>query len=80
MGNADVKRNTDKLEIFIAKNFELDKLNNESLVQIIELCGMYLNLQTISNYAKEYGMSYNGVKNHREIINLFGNKYVIDNE
>lgn len=80
MENTDIQSNTDKLEIFIARKFELGQLNNESLVQIIELCGGYLNLQTISNYAKENGMSYNGVKNHRQITNLFGNKYVIDNE
>lgn len=72
--------NTNKLLNFVAKNFETGKLENDSLVQLIELCGAYLNLQTISNYAKSNNMSYNGVKNHREIIKLFNQKFVIDNE
>ena len=52
--------------------------SNDQLVQIIELLGGYLNLMTISEYAKSHNLSYNGVKNNRQIINLFGNKYVID--
>ena len=69
-----------KLLNFIAEKFETNELNNSDLVQIIELCGMYLNLQSISDYAKENRMSYNGVKNHRQIINIFNQKYVLDNE
>ena len=80
MVNVDIQRNADKLEIFIAEKFETGQINNSSLVQIIELCGGYLNLQSISDYAKDNNMSYNGVKHHRKIINLFGNKYVIDND
>lgn len=80
MQNTDIQSNTDKLEIFIAQKFESGQLNNDSLVQIIELCGAYLNLQSISAYAKENGKTYNGVKNHRTIIILFGNKFVLDNE
>jgi hypothetical protein len=64
---------------FIAEKFENNELDNSDMVQIIELCGMYLNLQTISDYAKEHNLSYNGVKNHRQIVNLFGNKYVLEN-
>ena len=55
------------------------KLDNSELVQIIELCGSFLNLQTISQYAKDHGKSYNGVKKHRNVIELFGCKLVIDN-
>jgi hypothetical protein len=68
-----------KLLNFIAEKFENNELDNADMVQIIELCGMYLNLQTISDYAKEHNLSYNGVKNHRQIVNLFGNKYVLEN-
>jgi hypothetical protein len=68
-----------KLLNFIAEKFENNELDNSDMVQIIELCGMYLNLQTISDYAKEHNLSYNGVKNHRQIVNLFGNKYVLEN-
>jgi hypothetical protein len=72
--------NTNKLLKFIAEKFEADELNNKSLVQIIELCGAYLNLQTISNYAKANGKSYNGVKKFRKTKQLFGVKFTIDNE
>ena len=56
------------------------KLENSELVQIIELCADFLNLETISNYAKNNGMSYNGVKKCRNIIIIKGIKFVIDNE
>lgn len=56
------------------------KLSNDFLVQNIELCGKYLNLTTISDYAKQHKISYNGVKKFRKIINLFNVKFVIDND
>jgi len=55
------------------------ELSNDELVQIIELAGSFLNLQTISKYAKENKLSYNGVKNNRKIIKIFDVKFVIDN-
>ena len=72
--------NTDKTCDFIEDKFLSSELDNDSLVQIIELCGSMLNLSTISNYAKENNMSYNGVKKCRCLINLFGVKLVLDNE
>ena len=72
--------NTDKLLNFVAEKFEKGELTNDSLVQLIELCGAYLNLQTISDYAKDHQMSYDGVKHHREIKEIFNQKYVIDND
>jgi hypothetical protein len=71
--------NTNKLLKFIAEKFESDEIDNESLVQIIELCGGYLNLQTIADYAKNNNLSYNGVKKCRKIKTLFNTKFVIDN-
>lgn len=56
------------------------KLSNEDLVQIIELCGSYLNLKTRSQYAKESGISYNGAKKFRQNIQIFGTTFIIDNE
>ena len=38
-------------------------VSNEFLVQLLELGADYLNLETISNYAKLNNLSYNGVKN-----------------
>ena len=56
------------------------EVSNEFLVQLIELSGNYLNLQTIPDYAKSHHKSYNGVKKTRQIITLFGVKLVADND
>ena len=72
--------NTEKLLKFVYDKFCADELHNESLVQLIALCGDLLNLKTIPNYAKEKGLSYNGVKHNRYIRVLFNVKFVIDNE
>ena len=53
-------------------------VSNEFLIQIFELSGRYLNIQTISDYAKSSNMSYNGVKKFRNVKELFGVKFVID--
>jgi hypothetical protein len=74
-----IKDNTNKLLAFVSEKFEQGELDNDSLVQLIELSGNYLNLQTISKYAKDNELSYNGVKYNREIIELFNTKFVIDN-
>lgn len=65
-----------RLDKYIYEN----DLPNEDLVQIIEVVGDYLNLKTISNYAKDGGLSYNGVKFTRKIVSLFGVKFVVDNK
>jgi len=72
--------NTDKTLNFISRKFETGQLNNSSLVQIIELCGTYLNVKSISDYAKENNLSYNGVKKCRNIEIIFNKKFVVDNE
>jgi len=72
--------NTKKTLDFIAIKFETDQLDNYSLVQIIELGFSYLNLMTISDYAKKNNLSYNGVKKCREIITIGNVKFVIDND
>lgn len=71
---------TDKLLNFIMQKFEDEELDNDSLVQIIELCGGYLNLQTISDYSKKNNISYNGVKKFRRVQKIFNVKFVIDND
>jgi len=56
------------------------KWSNAALVQLIELSGEYLNIKTIPDYCKETGLSYNGVKKCRTIVEIFGTKFVIDND
>lgn len=72
--------NTEKLLNFVAEKFQSNELENESLIQLIELCGNYLNLQTIPKYAKTKNLSYNGVKKFRKIVELFNVKFVIEND
>jgi len=68
-----------KIEEYVYKCLQKKELNNEDLVQIIERINDYLNLKTITQYAKDNNKSYNGIKNHQTIINLFGCKFVADN-
>jgi hypothetical protein len=56
------------------------ELNNDDLVQLIELTGSYLNLQTVADYAKKNNLSYNGARNFRKTIKIFGVKFIIENE
>jgi len=64
----------------LSELIETNQLNNADLVHIIEHVGSYLNLETISDYAKKNNLSYNGVKKCRKIIKLFNVKFVIDNQ
>ncbi len=75
-----IKEKNEKLKAFIFQKFQDGELDNDTLVQLIAQAGNYLNLQTISDYAKTHKMSYNGVKNNRTIITLFNVSFVIDNE
>lgn len=56
------------------------QFTNEQLVQLIELAGSYLNLQTIPNYIKTNKITYNGVKKCRNVKTILGVKFVIDND
>lgn len=67
----------------IIRNIDLgmsnNMLSNNDLINIIETSGSYLNLMTISDYAKENNISYNGAKHFREHLELFGVKFIVDN-
>jgi len=80
MNQSKTTKNTDKLCELIYNEMQKGYLNNASLVQIIELCSSLLNLQTISQYAKTNNLSYNGVKNNREVKKINGVPFVIDND
>lgn len=79
MENAKIRENTDKLIKFVATKFEAKELDNQSLIELFKLLGPYLNLRTIANYARENGMTYEGVRKCRQIEELFGVRFVIDN-
>ena len=74
------KQHVDKVEEYIYKCLQKNELTNENLVQIIERINSYLNLETINNYAKDNHISYNGAKNNRSVINMFGCKFIAEND
>jgi hypothetical protein len=71
--------NTDKLLRFVSEKFETGELENDSLIQLIEPAGAYLNSQTIAFYAARNQLSYDGVKKGRFIKIIFNVKFVVDN-
>lgn len=64
----------------LGKYIHENGMSDEALVQLIELTGSFLNLMTISDYAKANNLSYNGVKHHRKIVKMFNVKFVIENQ
>jgi len=56
-------------------------IDTPDLVQIFEVIGNdYLNCQTLSNYARNNGISYNGAKLQKNITKINGSKFIIDND
>lgn len=76
----DIQQNTFKLLSFVGNKFEVGELDNESLVQLIEQAALYLNLMTIPKYAEHNRITYNGVKKCRNVREIIGVKFVIDND
>lgn len=70
----------DKIILNIMKGMEQNMLSNTDLIEIIEAAGSFLNLRTISDYAKQNNISYNGAKNFRDNVELFNVNFVIDND
>jgi len=69
----------DKIEEYVYKCICKNELSTLGLVQLFERLNDYSNLKTISQYAKDNSISYNGAKNNREVIELFGVKLISDN-
>jgi hypothetical protein len=70
----------DKIIINIHKGMNSNMLSNDDMVQIIEVCGSYLNIKTIPDYATQNNLSYNGAKNHRNVRKIFNVRFVIEND
>lgn len=80
-----INEKNDKLKQFIFQKYQDGELDNSTLLQHIELCGAYLNLKTIPDYAKSKNISYNGVlervkTNKILLVELFNVKFIIDNQ
>ena len=77
MENPVNKRHLDKIDEYVYNAIKRDDLD---VVQIFERLNSYANLKSISQYAKDNKLSYNGVKKYRKTITLFGCKFVADND
>ena len=76
-----ISTNAQKICNFIQEKYENNQLNDNDLVQIIILNFDLLNLKTIQKYAKDNGKTYRGIsKFNKNVVNINGNKFVIDNE
>lgn len=63
------------------QNYESGEISDEQLVQLIELASNYLNLKTITNYAKANKITYNGaLKRKLHKITIDKITFIIDNE
>lgn len=75
----------DKIISHLNTRLQKNELSNNDMIAIIELIGSYCNCATISDYAKQEKISYNGVldrisKEKIKTVNIFNVKFVIDNE
>lgn len=68
----------EKLQEYIDICMYKGELSSSDLVQLFEQNNLYMNLKTIPQYAKDNNISYNGAKKCRNIIKLFGVKFVQD--
>lgn len=75
----NVTKNGENLLNFVSDKVHAGELDNDSLLELIKLCGAFLNLKTIPDYAKDNGLTYQGVKVTRRIETVFNVKFVIDN-
>ncbi len=71
----------EKIEKRLHEVIQGGELTNDEIIQLIEQLGSYLNLETIASRAKRLGIDYNCIKKSKvEKIELFGVKFVVDNE
>lgn len=63
------------------KKYESGETSDAQLVQLIELASNYLNLKTITNYAKANKITYNGaLKRKLNKVIIDNQTFIIDNE
>lgn len=64
----------------LGESIRENRWSNNGLVQLIELCGSYLNIMSIQDYADIKGKSYNGIKKTKKVTEILKHKFIIDNE
>jgi hypothetical protein len=76
---------SDKIKLHLGDRVQNGELNNNEIIEILDSLASFLNLKTISDYAKAENITYNGVlkrieQNKVSEYILFGVKFIIDNE
>jgi Na+/phosphate symporter len=76
---------TKTIKEHLSKRVQNNELNNESIIELIDLLGTYLNAETISDYSKRTKLSYNGTlqrmgNGRLKTFTLFKTKFVIEND
>jgi hypothetical protein len=80
MEKGKIKENTFAILDKIAEMYENKELDDESLIQIMQVCGdYYLKMKTIADYAKDNNLTYQGVRKERISFTLFNSKFVKNN-
>jgi hypothetical protein len=73
--------NINELKDELFERYEAGYVTDAELVQIIELAATYLNLKTITNYAKANKITYNGaLKRKLNKVTIDNQTFIIDNE
>ena len=57
-----------------------DELSNDNLVELIKHLGAYGNVMSVKDYSNQNGITVQGVYNHRNVVNLWGFKFVVEND
>lgn len=76
---------TDKIIQHLCERVQNNELTNDEIINIIESLSCYLNLETISHFAKRKALSYNGVLKQIETgklktIDFFSIKFIVEND
>jgi hypothetical protein len=70
-----------ELQSELFERYESGYVTDEKLVQIFEQVAAYLNLRTITNYAKANKITYNGaLKRNLQKVQIDKITFIIDNE
>ena len=56
------------------------ELSNDELVDLIKHIGAYGNIMSVKEYSDQNKITVQGVYNHRNVVNLWGFKFVVEND
>ena len=57
-----------------------DELSIDNLVELIKHLGAYGNVMSVKDYSNQNNITVQGVYNHRNVVDLWGFKFVVEND